>query len=325
MPRVRLGVVLLVPPPVAAEVDGLRKAVGDGSLGAIAPHITLVPPVNVRDDRVLDAVDVVRAAASGQRPLTLALGPVATFAPNSPVLYLPADDGNDGRRVRALRDAVFVEPLARKVDWPFVPHVTLADELPADRLASATVALADYRAEITVDRVHLMEEQADHTWTPIADAELGAGPAIRNRGAASMQLALTTSRHRDPETVAFENREWSAHDHFDLGADWVEDPFVIAARREGRVVGSARGWTAGGVAYLSNLIVAAEHRGEGIGAHLLAAFESLAAERACRRLALRTFAGTAAHDFYKRHGWVDEVTFRPWVFGRDFVQLRRDT
>src|SRR5437660_11515348 len=153
MPRVRLGVVLLVPPPVAAEVDGLRRAAGDGALGKVAPHITLGPPLNVRDDRLADAVDVIRTAAAAHRPLTLALGPVATFAPDSPVLYLAVDDRDAGRRIAALRAAVFVDPLHRKVDWPFVPHVTLADEAPPERLRAATHALADYRAEITVDRV----------------------------------------------------------------------------------------------------------------------------------------------------------------------------
>jgi 2'-5' RNA ligase/GNAT superfamily N-acetyltransferase len=326
MPRVRLGVVLLVPPPVAAEIDGLRRAVGDGALGTVAPHVTLVPPVNVRDERLLDAVDVLRSAAAAHRPLTLRLGPVATFAPASPVLHLAVDDGDDGRRLAALRDAVFVEPLHRKVDWPFVPHVTLADEASPERLAAAMVALADYRAEITVDHVHLMQEQPDHAWAPIADAELGTAPVVRNRGSGALQLELTTTKERDPETRAFEDREWSAYDQSELGRgiEWLEDPFVIAARREGRVAGVARGWTAGGVAYLAGLIVAAEHRREGVGSHLLAAFTSLAAERGCRRLALRTFAGGPAHAFYQAHGWVDEAVFEPWVFGRGFVQLRRD-
>ena len=326
MPRVRLGVVLLVPPPVAVEVDGLRRALGDGALRAIAPHITLVPPVNVRDDRLLDAVDVLRRAAAAHRPLTLTIGPAATFAPDSPTLYLSVDDGDEGRRIDAIRDAVFVEPLQRRIDWPFVPHVTLADEAIDARLAAAVTALADYRAEIALDRVHLMQEQADHTWTPIADAPLGAGPVVRNRGAPGMELELTTTNERAPETRAFENREWSSHDQAELGrgVEWFEDPFVISARRDHRVVGVARGWTAGGIAYLSGLIVAAEHRGEGIGSHLLAAFTSLAADRGCRRLAVRTFAGSAAYGFYQRHGWVDEARFQPWVFGRDFVQLRRD-
>jgi GNAT superfamily N-acetyltransferase len=204
--------------------------------------------------------------------------------------------------------------------------VTLADDASPERLEAATRALADFRAEITVDRVHLMQEQLDRSWTSIADAELGVGPTIRNRGAALLQLELTTTRERDPEARAFENREWSAFDQSELGRgiEWIEKPFVITARRDREIVGVARGWTSGGIGYLSALMVAAEHRGEGIGSHLLAAFTSLGAERRCRRLALRTFADRAAHGFYKAHGWVDEARFEPWVFGRAFVQLRRD-
>ena len=61
-----------------------------------------------------------------------------------------------------------------------------------------------------------------------------------------------------------------------------------------------------------------------MGTQLLAAFESLAVDRGCRRLAVRTFFGNRAHEFYRGRGWVDEVRFSPWVYGRDFVQLRRD-
>jgi hypothetical protein len=50
MGRRRLGVVLLVPDPVRREIDGLRRALGAGSLGRVPAHLTLVPPVNVRED-----------------------------------------------------------------------------------------------------------------------------------------------------------------------------------------------------------------------------------------------------------------------------------
>jgi GNAT superfamily N-acetyltransferase len=110
-----------------------------------------------------------------------------------------------------------------------------------------------------------------------------------------------------------------------LGPDATpERPFAITARREGAVVGVATGWTQGGVAHLQNLMVDAAHRGTGIGTRLLAAFESLAVERGCRRLAVRTFAESRAHAFYRGRGWVEDVRFEPWVYGRDFVQLRRD-
>jgi 2'-5' RNA ligase len=90
MPRLRLGVVLLVPPPVHREVDALRRACGDASLGRVPAHLTLVPPVNVREERFEDVLAVLRAAGAATRPFRLELGPPTTFLPDNPVLYLPS-------------------------------------------------------------------------------------------------------------------------------------------------------------------------------------------------------------------------------------------
>src|SRR5688572_3800754 len=110
VPRRRLGVVLLVPQPLATEIDGLRRALGDGSLGRIPAHLTLVPPVNVREDEVPDALRVLRAAAASTTPFTVELGPPATFSPVNPVVYL-AVDGAGRDDVERLRNAVFRPPL----------------------------------------------------------------------------------------------------------------------------------------------------------------------------------------------------------------------
>lgn len=235
----RLGVALLLPEPVRTEVEGLRRALGDPTLARIPPHLTLVPPVNVRDDRLPDALAVLRAAAGAIRPLRLVLGPPATFLPTNPTVYL--DVGGDLDALHALRDRVFQQPLERTLTWPFVPHVTIADELDPDRIPAALVALADYAAEITVDRVHLLQEGPGRRWEPIADAPF-APPAVIGRG--GLPLELTTTEQLDPEAAA-------------LG------PAVrvaVTARRDGRVVGTATG----------QLAVDAEHRDEGIEDHLRA-------------------------------------------------------
>ena len=80
MARQRLGVVLLVPQPVATEIDGVRRALGDEARERIGPHITLVPPVNVAERDLPRAFTLVRSAASTVAPLTLRIGPVASFA-----------------------------------------------------------------------------------------------------------------------------------------------------------------------------------------------------------------------------------------------------
>lgn len=322
MPRLRLGVALLVPGPVAGEIDVLRRACGDEAVGRIAPHLTLVPPVNVREDRMSDALAVLRSAAAATRPITVTLGPPTTFLPTNPVLYLSV--GGEVEAVSALRDRIFVEPLARSLTWAFSPHVTVVDGGEPGRLEAAVAALAGYRVEITFRRVHLLQEHRDEAgirvWHPIADIALTA-PAVVGRG--GLELELAVSDQLAPDARTFEEREWAVIDPDRLG-DARPRGLAVIAWREGRVVGTARGWTSGHGAELDDLIVAGAHRREGIGAHLVAAFVSEVVGRGCRLVRTRTEAGSPGEVFLRRLGWVEKVRFEAYIMGRDTVQLRRD-
>src|SRR5438552_799723 len=118
MPRVRLGVALLIPPPLDRDIDLLRRAVGDGTYGRVPAHLTLVPPVNVNEELFGDALRVLREAGAASRPFSVHLGPPTTFMPANPVLYLPLV-GEGRAAVFAVRERIFREPLARTLTWPF--------------------------------------------------------------------------------------------------------------------------------------------------------------------------------------------------------------
>ncbi len=319
MAKMRLGVALVMPPPLDREVDTLRRATGDGTFGRVPPHCTIVPPVNVRQDRLADALAVLRAAAAESRPIHVRLGPPTTFLPDNPVLYLPLEEG--AAAVANLRQRVFQDPLARPLTWPFVPHVTVADEADPERIAAAQVALCDYRAEVTFDRVHLLREGPGRVWAPIADFRLQA-PAVVGRG--GLEVELSVSQTLDPEARAFAEREWEACNLAELGRPRSAEPLSITARRGERVVGVAEAEWSPPTAYLDNLMVAASDRGLGIGSRLLAAFESEAAGRGCFRLLLRVRSRTDAEGFYRHKGWVEEARLSPWYGSRDAVWLRRD-
>ena len=263
----RLGVALLLPSPVDKEVDGMRRALGDGTLGRMPAHLTLVPPVNVREDRLGEALAVLRRAAAATRPFTLTLGPPATFLPDNPTLYLRV-----AGEVQALRDRVFVDPLARPLTWPFVPHVTLADEAQPGRIAAALEALAEYAVDVTFDRVHLLREGPGRVWAPIADA-MFAPPAVIGRGGLPVEITVTETV--DPEARA-------------LAGGF---PLVVTARADGVVAGYAEGWCRPPAAHLSALIVAKEHAYLGVGDHLVAAFRFAAAERGCGDVTFRPNEG----------------------------------
>jgi 2'-5' RNA ligase len=280
--RVRIGVVLLVPAPYDREVDGLRRACGEAALDRVPPHLTLVPPVNVRLDALGDALAVVREAAATCTPLHLELGPPATFLPATPTIHLSV--GGDPHQVAALhrlRDTVFRPPLERHLDLPFAPHVTLVDDAPPERIPPAVDAIGAYRIEVVFDRVHVLQEdrhgEAHRRWRPIADAPM-APPAVVGRG--GLPVELTVSVLADPEALDLERRG-SCEGEDDGGESpsasgpvpAAGQPVVVTARRDGRVVGVARGWTDGEHAELTGLTVHPDHADEGIDRHLRAAFD----------------------------------------------------
>jgi 2'-5' RNA ligase/GNAT superfamily N-acetyltransferase len=201
MPRRRLGVALLLDPPLADEIDGLRRAVGDRALGRIPPHVTLVPPVNVAERDLASALARLRdAAASVSGPMRLVLGPPATFLPDNPVLHLPV--GGDTDALGRVRATVFAGPLSRPEAWPWTPHVTLADEADPARLEAALRVLGGYQAGFEADRLVLLEERKTgkaRRWRPLADAVFGPRLVV---GRGGLELELTLGRLLDPEAAA---------------------------------------------------------------------------------------------------------------------------
>jgi 2'-5' RNA ligase len=268
--RHRLGVAVVLDPPVADEVNGLRRAVGDRALARIAPHVTLVPPVNVPARRLGEALARLRAAAAAcPEPLQLTLGPPASFLPANPVLTLAV--GGDLDRLRGLREAAFIEPLARTLAWPWVPHVTLADDADPVRIDAAVRILDGYQVRVGVDRVVLLEEvrtAAGLRWRPCADAALAPRRVV---GRGGTELELTRGRIVDPQ--ALEVLRAVAGPAPLPGPVADGSGIAVTARVGTEAVGVAAAWRddAGGHV---GVAVAPDRRGEGIGSHLLAHVEA---------------------------------------------------
>lgn len=247
MARVRLGVALLVDEPWRTEINGLRRALGDQNLERIAPHITLIPPINVRVEEQQIAFDIVRRAAEGTRPIDVTLGPVTTFAPKTPVVKL--DVQGEGRaRIVALREAMATGPLLRDSQWPFDPHVTLNDEA-ADALIAHALAMT-YEVPASFSDVFVLRQQEDRVWHPYADASFGP-PVIIGTGGIAVAISHTTLIE---PTVADR-----------LEVEGQPTTTVLTARIDDEAVGAL---LLDGVE-LRALRVVPERRGQGIGSHLL--------------------------------------------------------
>jgi 2'-5' RNA ligase/GNAT superfamily N-acetyltransferase len=293
--------------PVSVEVDALRRALGDKALGRIVPHITLVPPVNVRAEQLSGAEDVVRSAAAQlDGPLELSLGPPATFWPASPVLYLPVGgSAADLAALARLHDAVLTGPLHKLAPWPWVPHVTLADNVDPGRIDAAVASLAGYRAEVVLDRAVLLEER-ERTWVELADTGLGP-PSVVGRG--GLALEISQGCLLSPQGLSFVQGLCTPEDLTALsqagrgagdGGQKGARPIVLGGRREGQLVGMAMAWVpatgegAGGQGPVSvTVLVSADSRRQGVGRALLAALQAAAARRGWAATTARAYGPPA--------------------------------
>ena len=303
MPRRRLGVVLLVPPPVAHEVDGLRRALGDGLLGRVPPHITLIPPVNVREEDVAGALASVRAAAASTGPLTVDLGPLETFLPVNPVVYLEVS-GPSLPTLHALHSALLAGPFDRPLVHDFVPHVTVAEDIEEERIPAAMAALAGYRHTIVSLRyLHVLQEGHDdedqRVWRPVAGVAFGP-PSVVGRG--GLELVIEIHDRVPPDAGT-------------LGAAREPADVVLVARREDAVIGLLCGRVRGSKSWLEWVEVDPAVEGEGVGTQLVAAFESVAAERGAKQVFARAEPGDRAESFLAGRGWSREDP-PPMVRGR---------
>lgn len=293
---------LLVPEPYATEVDGLRRALGDGALGRIPAHLTLVPPVNVALERLEDAREVLAEAAAAvpadDGGLELVLGPPATFWPVTPVVYLAVSDaeaapGSLGA-LHELRGRVFRDPLQRALTYGFVPHVTLVDELAEERIPPALTALAGFRLQVRFRELTLLQEVEGRRWTPVFSAPLGPGRVV-GRGGLPVELSVSSA-------LDLVRRRTGA-----------APGLTVTASRQGAAVGVAecRGDPVVPAAELVELWVAPAERGTGVGSHLLAALLNAAAgELGAREVNCRITGGTL--DGFLRHRGFAERGGRLW-------------
>ncbi|HEY6710276.1 MAG TPA: 2'-5' RNA ligase family protein [Actinomycetota bacterium] len=198
MTRYRLGVVARLPEPLGIHVQAWRRALGDPAAERIAPHLTLVPPQTVAERDLDRAVALVERAAEAAVPFLVELAGAATFLPASPVAYLVVREG--GPALEALEAALLESPLDRRTH-PFHPHVTVAQDLPPDRIEAAAAELAGFRAAFPVPDLAVLREEPDKAWRPMATVPVGASTAVREVAFAEAASAALLLVEPDPPRV----------------------------------------------------------------------------------------------------------------------------
>ncbi|HEX6917101.1 MAG TPA: 2'-5' RNA ligase family protein [Phycicoccus sp.] len=172
------GVAVTVPDPWSHLLQQARSEFGDPLAVAIPPHVTLLPPTETAPDLVDAFVAHLEAVSADVAPFDMVLSSTGTFRPVSPVVFIQVAKGISScerleRRVRS-------GPVARTLEFPYHPHVTVAHHLDDEALDRAFEGLADFRADFRVQSIELYAHDTDGIWRVVRSFALGgsARPAV---------------------------------------------------------------------------------------------------------------------------------------------------
>ncbi len=167
-----IGVAVAIPSPHGEVLQEQRARFGDPLAEAIPPHVTLLPPTAIASANLQDIEQHLARACSTSQPFTMVLSGTGTFRPISPVVFVQVSAGLSQCELleRSIREGV----LAREIEFPYHPHVTVAHHLDDTALDRAFAALARFRCAFLVEDIHLYEHGEDEVWRPVRAFALGA-------------------------------------------------------------------------------------------------------------------------------------------------------
>lgn len=183
MADAQYAVVAYLPGSPAEFVNGLRRRFNPVP-PAGKPHVTILPPRSLSTP-LGEPLEAIRKQCAEFQPFEVELHGPSTFWPVSGVVYLSLSHGFE--QLVQLHDALNTGGLRRQEAHPYVPHVTIAQELNKTDtqavLADVTRGWLKYRDanSFRVECLFLVEQTSEIAWTDLSCILLGGHLAPSQR------------------------------------------------------------------------------------------------------------------------------------------------
>ncbi|MEU6087555.1 2'-5' RNA ligase family protein [Streptomyces sp. NPDC047085] len=202
MGTVTIGVSIAVPEPHGSLLQELRAGFGDAAAHGIPTHVTLLPPTEL-DGTELPAVDayLTEVAATG-RPFPMRLSGTGTFRPLSPVVYVRVVQGAEDCALLQQRVRDASGPVARELQFPYHPHVTVAHGIEEAAMDRAFEELAGFEAEWPCTGFALYEQGSDGVWRKLREYAFGGSVVPPQAGHVEHIEHIEHVDHVEHDTIA---------------------------------------------------------------------------------------------------------------------------
>lgn len=136
----------------------------DTKYSMIPPHLTLKDPFTVEESELEGLVREIRKTAKECRPFKLEIIKYSSFYPVTNTLYMKAAENKE---LIELQERLDEGPLERKREHPFIPHITIGQEMDYDELSDVfgRLKLETIHHEELIDRFSLLYQLENGAWT----------------------------------------------------------------------------------------------------------------------------------------------------------------
>jgi len=192
-----IGVLITIPDPVGAQLSSWRRRFVEPTPAGVPAHITLLPPTLVPTDRLDEVERHLHDVVTRIGPFGVHLRGSGTFRPVSPVTFVQVATGIGPCEL--LEAQVRSGPLARPLQYPYHPHVTVAQNVDPAVLDRVDADLARFDARFDVCSVDLYEARpAPGTTRTDAHADGDGADARQVSGPWSLRTVFALSAQPDP-------------------------------------------------------------------------------------------------------------------------------
>jgi 2'-5' RNA ligase len=166
------ALVTYIPEPLAGFLDRLRQELVPNCF--LRAHVTSLPPRSLSSSPEA-AWEEICAHAKQLAPFEIELGGIDLF-PVSDVIYIQIAGGSEV--LKRMHDAMNTDALAYREDFPYHPHVTLAQHLKPDevdelvQVARGRWAECPFPKTFRADKVVFVQNTRRNEWVHLGECEL---------------------------------------------------------------------------------------------------------------------------------------------------------
>ncbi len=181
--EVTVGVTIAIPEPWSGVLQQARKDSGDLLADIVPPHLTLLAPTALAADLLEVLAEHLALVAGSTSGFAITLHGVTSFLPLSPVAFVPVIDG--GNDLATLAAGIRSGPIPLRQQYPFHPHVTIAQGVESEAMERVFRSLMEFDATVQVNRFTLSISDSPPTspaalWRPWREFRLATRVASRS-------------------------------------------------------------------------------------------------------------------------------------------------